>query len=1152
MLKQYSATSAGPFLVVAPLTLIVNWQREITTWTDLDSILYYGSQEDRELIRAYEFNFLDNLNCNGRKKKNTKKGYKVEVVITTPETCVALDATGAGRNRRELSQIHWDLIIIDEAHKLKNYESKLGVTLREEYTYRNCLLLTGTPLQNNTDELWTLLNFVDRTTFEDRDAFYEQFGDLKTSKQLLDLHTHIRPYLLRREKDIVEKSVPPKEEIIVEVELTVPQKQYYRAIYEQKTQFLYKSGAKDGPSLSNLAMELRKCCNHPFLIKGAPAELAKHFATESPQEVLVKASGKMTLLDKLLPKLFKDKHRVLIFSQFRIMLDIIEDYLHNACYSYERIDGSVTGRKRQAAIDRFTVNPDVFVMLLSTRAGGVGINLTAADTVIIFDSDWNPQNDVQAQARAHRIGQTRAVTVYRLLTKKSYEMVMFKAASLKLGLDYAIMHNLKHSSAMAVAEEGAKEKGKKKRGKEASNKEASVLEGISTTRAENFSALSKKELENLLKHGAYDIFLEEKEGTSDAIANTFVEESIETILARSSMFLHTDGNMEAKLSEPALNFAKASFVSAAKVDNDVAIDDPDFWTKVVGLGVDNGAEGQALVKRRRAVESYRDPGDTLKSIYGDRASAYVTDSEDSGDEKSPKRRKATDTDLPAEYTLENMNIIHNALLTCGYGNWERIRQVSRLRWPLEDVIKASEIAVIFYALMAAVVIPVTKATPTAAIAGVVTDAPSAEVGAEAVQAMDIEEAAAPAQAAEQAVPAAAPALASVDLYKKIDYKIFAGSVRKFKMLKLVLSCLTQREQDTGLVEPYQGIFEKIRSTALAVLADGLGSAKALTAAYDQLLDISEEMDTFLAPMQAMIVKMEDLPCMAELCKAITEDADASKINKKLNAYKMKLAQLEDIYEAYLISDMFTPPAPQADAEQAMDVDASTVMDKLVCYITTETMLLTNKDIVANKDWTAAADVALLQAVGRIGWPEGKRRLALIQAYLIKALPDVFKVIPAEPVAAPVVAEPAEGAVPAAAVPEVLVVVQHTNSELLSSKFLIPRLRTLARFFRYASEDLMAVIKAQEAVKTAALRNTKKNVNAVLKAVQKMGYPRSNYPALADQVDGSMLLTWEQLAKECGMDTEDELKEIFDALYQVVYHSDISEEVCPVTLQLLSC
>lgn len=378
---------------MAPLSTLVNWQREVQTWTDLDVVVYHGSHEDRELLREYEFRYMS---------RNISDGYKMQVVVTSPETCVAYDNTktgGSTRNVRALSKINWDVLIVDEAHKLKNFSSKLSTTLREEYTFSNCVLLTGTPLQNSTEELWTLLNFVDSHTFENADKFREQFGDLKEVTQINELHRSIGPYLLRREKENVEKSVPPKEEIIIEVELTIPQKQYYRAIYEQNKAFLFRGGSlSDGPKLTNLAMELRKCCNHPFLVRGAELELNKHYNKEDQtnyyyvNETIVESSGKLTLLDKLLPKLQSDGHKVLIFSQFRIMLDILQDYLSFRRFSFERIDGAITGKKRQAAIDKYSA-PDssIFAMLLSTKAGGVGINLTAADTVIIFDSDWNPQ-----------------------------------------------------------------------------------------------------------------------------------------------------------------------------------------------------------------------------------------------------------------------------------------------------------------------------------------------------------------------------------------------------------------------------------------------------------------------------------------------------------------------------------------------------------------------------------------------------------------------------------------------------------------------------------------------------------------------------------------------------------------------------------------
>jgi SNF2 family DNA or RNA helicase len=368
MLRQHQGLR-GPFLIIAPLAVIYHWQRSISAWTDMDVIVYHGSQEDRDIIRDNEFKYVSG-----------KEGFKLEVVVTTPETCLSYD--NKAMTRRELSKIRWDFVIIDEAHKIKNYDSKLTSTLRDDYEYESSLLLTGTPLQNSTEELWTLLNFVARREFDDKNGFIDEFGELKTTSQLDKLHKKLKPYLLRREKEHVETSVPKKEEIVVEVEMTVPQKQYYRAIYEMKTGFLYRGEAKDGPSLTNLAMELRKCCNHPFLIKGAEKELAKHFVDDSPVDVLVKSSGKMILLDKLLPKLHRDGHRVLIFSQFRIMLNIIEDYMGHKGYTYERIDGTITGKKRQAAIDRYSAaaGSAPFAMLLSTRAGGVGINLTAADT----------------------------------------------------------------------------------------------------------------------------------------------------------------------------------------------------------------------------------------------------------------------------------------------------------------------------------------------------------------------------------------------------------------------------------------------------------------------------------------------------------------------------------------------------------------------------------------------------------------------------------------------------------------------------------------------------------------------------------------------------------------------------------------------------
>ena len=237
----------------------------------------------------------------------------------------------------------------------------------------------------------------------------------------------------------------------LQVELTTIQKKLYRAILERNFAFLSKGATSSAnvPNLMNTMMELRKCCNHPFLITGAEEKvlaehnLSMHEKTPKHATVMIDASGKLVLIHKLLPKLKANGHKVLVFSQMVRCLDILEDYLVHMRYPYERIDGRVRGNLRQAAIDRFSKpDSDRFVFLLCTRAGGLGINLTAADTVIIFDSDWNPQNDIQAQARCHRIGQSRSVKVYRLITRNSYEREMFDRASMKLGLDKAVLQSM--------------------------------------------------------------------------------------------------------------------------------------------------------------------------------------------------------------------------------------------------------------------------------------------------------------------------------------------------------------------------------------------------------------------------------------------------------------------------------------------------------------------------------------------------------------------------------------------------------------------------------------------------------------------------------------------------------------------------------------
>ncbi|KAL8158049.1 hypothetical protein AgCh_002674 [Apium graveolens] len=401
----------GPHMVVAPKSTLGNWMNEIRRFCPtLRAVKFLGNPEERKYIR-------EELLAAG----------KFDVCVTSFEMAI--------KEKSVLRQFSWRYIIIDEAHRIKNENSLLSKTMRLFSTnYR--LLITGTPLQNNLHELWSLLNFLLPEIFSSAETFDEWFaisGENDQEEVVQQLHKVLRPFLLRRLKSDVEKGLPPKKETILKVGMSQMQKQYYKALLQKDLEVVNAGGERK--RLLNIAMQLRKCCNHPYLFQGA--EPGPPYTTG---DHLVTNSGKMVLLDKLLPKLKERDSRVLIFSQMTRLLDILEDYLMYRGYLYCRIDGNTGGDDRDASIDAFNKpGSEKFVFLLSTRAGGLGINLATADIVILYDSDWNPQVDLQAQDRAHRIGQKKEVQVFRFCTEYTIEEKVIERAYKKLALDALVI-----------------------------------------------------------------------------------------------------------------------------------------------------------------------------------------------------------------------------------------------------------------------------------------------------------------------------------------------------------------------------------------------------------------------------------------------------------------------------------------------------------------------------------------------------------------------------------------------------------------------------------------------------------------------------------------------------------------------------------------
>lgn len=413
-----------PFLVVTPNSTCPNWRREIKRWAPgLRVVAFYGGKKAREMAMEYEL------------FPNDASDLRAHVVVTSYEAPIHETAF--------FKKIKWAGMVVDEGQRLKNDENLLYGALQSlKIPFR--VLLTGTPLQNNKRELFNLLQFLNEEI--DAESLDMEYTEL-TKENLPKLHALIRPYFLRRTKLQVLKFLPSIAQVILPVSMAPLQRKLYKSILAKNPELIKaifgqsKTLKGERGSLNNILMQLRKCLCHPFIYSSAIEERSLDEVTLHRN--LVDASAKFKLLDIMLPKLRARGHRVLLFSQFLGQLDLAEDFLNGINLPFGRLDGSINALEKQKRIDAFNAEgSDLFAFLLSTRAGGVGINLATADTVIIMDPDFNPHQDMQALSRAHRIGQKNKVLVFQLMTKDSVEEKIMQIGRKKMALDHALIESM--------------------------------------------------------------------------------------------------------------------------------------------------------------------------------------------------------------------------------------------------------------------------------------------------------------------------------------------------------------------------------------------------------------------------------------------------------------------------------------------------------------------------------------------------------------------------------------------------------------------------------------------------------------------------------------------------------------------------------------
>lgn len=595
----------GPFMIISTTKAISYWEKELTEWSQFKLLLFYGSRKKCDIMKEFEFYYPNS------------KTTKFDVLITTFEKI--------GQEYDYLCHIEWQCLLIDEATNMKSDPNLLPYLRTFRTEFKVCL--TGTPMQNNLEDLWYLLNFLDPQHFTSKEIFLTKYGSPNGTNELNSL---LKPIMLRRVKGDVEKSITPLEEVLIDCNMTIYQKAFYKTLFFRFAEILNtETGNSNKSSAHTLLLEIRKICNHPYLMGGAEDRIKQDLREKNPEkyespnfslESLIVASSKMIILDKLLTKLKAEDHRVLIFSQMTKILDIIETYLKYKQHKFQRLDGNVRGDDRQKAIDSFNAqNSKDFVFLLCTKTGGIGVNISAADTVIIYDSNWDPHTDIISTVRYHRIGQKKGMRIYRLLTTKTFERKIYERASIKLSIDKAVIdkYNVQPK-------------------------------------------IEYDEVEKILKYGAYYAFNDLSKENEDSNSP-----DIEHILKHSKIIKHEQSDDSSR--------SKSALVK--NVSDDIPeINDPDFWKKCIPRSNPNKPASEQSKPSNSQINAKKE----ITARPNPPPSAPST-------ENSVIYKQDNSLNQMSYWTRSHVLSIMTSMLRYGWGRWPQVIESSNLKCNVVEV-----------------------------------------------------------------------------------------------------------------------------------------------------------------------------------------------------------------------------------------------------------------------------------------------------------------------------------------------------------------------------------------------------------------------------------------------------------------------------------